>query len=134
MTHLVDLVTTKQDAVERYSIERHFAIAQGRKREATRLLMDMQKDEATANLISATVQSWLGVTSMEEVFAQVSDVRLHLLYCYDLYEAWLAMQARLGNTPPVEWTDQVSVASLAFDQQCMATLRILPDSLEVLTL
>jgi len=134
VTHLIEMVTNARDEAERQSIERHFAIAQGRKREATKLLMNLQRNEAQANLIAASVQTWLGVTSMEEAFERVALVRLHLLYAYDLYEAWVLLRVQQGTNTAPEWTDAVAQAAINFDLQSMATIRILPESMEVVTL
>lgn len=134
VTHLIELVTSARDEAERQSIERHFAIAQGRKREATKLLMGLQRNEAQANLIAASVQSWLGVTSMEEAFERVALVRLHLLHSYELYEAWVALRVQQGTNTAPEWADAVASAAANFNVQSMATIRVLPDSMEVVTL
>lgn len=135
MTHLLEIVSEKQDDVERLSIERHYAIAQNRKREATRLLMLIQREDATAALIRASLYTWLKVTSMSAAFEQVTEVRVRLVAAYEMYEAWKMVEARgPSGLPGAEWTDAVDRAGAAFDIQSMATIRALPDSLEVLTL
>jgi len=131
VTHLLEMVTEKRDASERASVERHFAVAQNRKREAARLLMELQRDEALATLIETSTLTWLGATSMEEAFDRISQVRMHLVVAYDLYEIWQTLQVRYAEPTP-EQQDLLNQAAIAFDRQSMATSRSLPDSLEVL--